>query len=1029
MADSPGGTTIGRVNVKVLPDTSDFRSRAKRELTKVEKELKKPLVQLDLKLDRDSLEKLKKQLRDFARKNDPIKLTVKMDMSAPAKKVAQAQIAVLSRDRTVHLLPVVNSAAAAKAGTALAALSGARVLGSYFDDIAESILRLDKSTPIIGTLALAMAGLAGWGLSAASNLFALSASLAQIGPLALGLPGLFGGIAIGLGISIAALKDFNTMVPQVKAALSTLQNTISTNFWAEFKDPMNELVNSLLPGFIDGMGKAATELGGFFGGLATDLTGALNPLLGQMFSDLASSISIFSGATGALANIIAILGSVGASLLPRMAQWFADITTQFSGFLTQAKNDGSLQTWVDNGLGALAQLGQVLSNLGGILAGLAKAATAGGGSSLGMMADTLERVNKAVNGPAFQGALTSTLIAAFEAMNNIATQAGPAVEGFFASLGGILTSVLPLVGQTIGNLLSSVAEALSQPAVADGIMSMFDGLATGISALLPAIGPIGQALGSLAGVVGTLASVLGPVLGVAFTALSQILVQLTPVIQPLITMLGSALTQVLGILVPVVMQLVQAFMPLIASILPALQQIFSALMPVFSQLLAVLVPIISTLVTGLAPILTIVGQVIAQLVTAIAPLLVVLGNLLGAILTPLMPVIQAIAGTVLPLLVTAISYVVQAIIPLVNALIAVVGFLMPVLAPVITFIANLLGTMLADAIRGVGQLLNGLREVFVGVFNIVVGVVQVAWGLIVAIFTGNGATLKAGWNKLWSGIKEFASGIWDLIKGLWNTLLNVGIFGAFKKVWTALKVAWEGGWQVLKAAGESLWFLIRRSWDNFLTGLKEAPGRVLQEIKLLFQNLWTSLRQTAQAAWDGLKSLFGNGAKSILDKLRNLPADILGVFVGIDHTLTGVGKRLIQGFINGISEMFGAVKGKLGELTSKLTDWKGPESLDRVLLEDAGKLVIGGFINGLESQYDAVRKSLRGLTADVEGTRIGAPQMGQIGAGRTASLALAALAAAGSGGQKVLNYYAAPGSSLGSEEDLFAASNRARMGW
>jgi hypothetical protein len=33
------------------------------------------------------------------------------------------------------------------------------------------------------------------------------------------------------------------------------------------------------------------------------------------------------------------------------------------------------------------------------------------------------------------------------------------------------------------------------------------------------------------------------------------------------------------------------------------------------------------------------------------------------------------------------------------------------------------------------------------------------------------------------------------------------------------------------------------------------------------------------------------------------------------------------------------------------------------------------------------------------------------------------------GSTKVLNYYAAPGSSLGSDEDLFAAANRARMGW
>jgi hypothetical protein len=40
-----------------------------------------------------------------------------------------------------------------------------------------------------------------------------------------------------------------------------------------------------------------------------------------------------------------------------------------------------------------------------------------------------------------------------------------------------------------------------------------------------------------------------------------------------------------------------------------------------------------------------------------------------------------------------------------------------------------------------------------------------------------------------------------------------------------------------------------------------------------------------------------------------------------------------------------------------------------------------------------------------------------------------AMTRAGGGGQKVLNYYAAPNSSLDSEEDLFSAASRARMVW
>ena len=63
--------------------------------------------------------------------------------------------------------------------------------------------------------------------------------------------------------------------------------------------------------------------------------------------------------------------------------------------------------------------------------------------------------------------------------------------------------------------------------------------------------------------------------------------------------------------------------------------------------------------------------------------------------------------------------------------------------------------------------------------------------------------------------------------------------------------------------------------------------------------------------------------------------------------------------------MFGSVKSTLGDLTSKLTDWKGPLPKDKVLLYDAGRAIIQGLIKGLESQYDNVKKSLNDLTAKI----------------------------------------------------------------
>lgn len=103
-------------------------------------------------------------------------------------------------------------------------------------------------------------------------------------------------------------------------------------------------------------------------------------------------------------------------------------------------------------------------------------------------------------------------------------------------------------------------------------------------------------------------------------------------------------------------------------------------------------------------------------------------------------------------------------------------------------------------------------------------------------------------------------------------------------------------------------------------------------------------------------------------------------FANIGSLLFNAGKRLIQGFIDGIGAMFGKVKGTLGDLTGKLAGWKGPPATDAKLLVDNGQLVMGGFIEGLQSRFGDVRNSLRRMTtdmADVGGLRMGGGDFAQ----------------------------------------------------
>lgn len=133
---------------------------------------------------------------------------------------------------------------------------------------------------------------------------------------------------------------------------------------------------------------------------------------------------------------------------------------------------------------------------------------------------------------------------------------------------------------------------------------------------------------------------------------------------------------------------------------------------------------------------------------------------------------------------------------------------------------------------------------------------------------------------------------------------------------------------------------------------KDSGTWLLEKGKALISGLTDGIKQMGGALWSGISEVAANVGR---------------FFSGAGSWLFDTGKTLIQGFINGISSMFTTVKNKLGELTSKLTSWKGPESLDKKILVGNGQLVIQGFITGLESQYANVKSSLNGLTNDITG--------------------------------------------------------------
>ena len=498
-------------------------------------------VESRVEISKDSLKRAEHQLKDWVRDVSPLTVYVKPEMLLGASTWVSGRLAHLTRPRTAPIIPVLDTGAAARVGTILAALSGGRAVWTMGEDLWDSIKELDKAVPRISAITLGLTNLSAYAMAATSNIVALGGSLAAIGPTALTLPGILGGMAIGVGATVAAFRDFNEQLPQVSDQLSRMQDKISGSFWNEAQKPMERFFNKLMPQFTRNTERTGKALGGWFGDLSKSLTGSFDGNIKQMFDDLNESIAISAKYTDNFAGIITTLGQVGAASLPRLAEWFGGISKSFDEWLSEAQADGRLDDWIDTGIDNLKSLGRTIRYTGSTFAGLARAAERAGGSTLDAISKTMESVAETVNGAAFQRNMTKAFRSAHIGMSEIANHSGPQFERFMIRMSDVLAGVLPRAGRAAGKALGAIFDALDQDAVEDSLVGLFDNLERAVDELAPHMPALARALAGVVDVIGEVGVSVAKVLGPAIEHIAPKIEELADIIGPLARLLGTTL--------------------------------------------------------------------------------------------------------------------------------------------------------------------------------------------------------------------------------------------------------------------------------------------------------------------------------------------------------------------------------------------------------------------------------------------------------------------------------------------------------
>lgn len=677
----PGGKSVGRVSIRVVPDTSRTKVDLQKSLARIEKSLKLTIrpdvntTKAEVKLRRFQrgwdgekiafnvdTDRSDKQIERFFDRWNKKKLEVKVDAHTTA---ARAQVATLSRPRATEIFVNVNKASAVKAASILASLSGARVLGDLTKNVGEKIANLDRSLPRLAVLATSIVNLSSLALGSVGGLITVGASLASIAGAGLALPGILAGTGIGVATLAIALGDANERLAVLAPRFTKLRDLVRDNFWEQAREPILDLVRNTFPQLQAGLSSTSSALGRWAADVARNFEQAFSGgALLTMFDNLATSIDIARGGTDDFALTITRLGLVGSSYLPRLAQYTADLATRFDAFLAGAEADGRLTAWIERGIDGAQDLGRALAGIGGIFAGIDKAARAAGGSGLTALANSLTRISEIVNGPTFQVALTTLFGGAALGASGLADALGP-IGDMIAALSPILASTMAQTGAVVGELLGTIADELAKPAFQEGFLAFFDGILLGLRALQPAIPAVVALLSTLGVVAGTLGTSLGQVLAQAIIGLAPVLSQLLVAVEPLIPVLGEALIDALVQLAPSMVALVTAITPL----LPQLAQLAVDALPVVVFMLQLLIgaiglllsqtnlpailPMLVSLMGGLAQFgsALLAGQTSLRVVAAtingeFGPTLQVLGQTVFSVMTAAMNVFYAFGAGV-----------------------------------------------------------------------------------------------------------------------------------------------------------------------------------------------------------------------------------------------------------------------------------------------------------------------------------------------------------------------------------------------
>ena len=266
------------------------------------------------------------------------------------------------------------------------------------------------------------------------------------------------------------------------------------------------------------------------------------------------------------------------------------------------------------------------------------------------------------------------------------------------------------------------------------------------------------------------------------------------------------------------------------------------------------------------------------------------------------PLIEQIRGQLKPLWESLVQLF-NALKPVLVAIGAVIGAVLVVaLGLLVGIIAGVVG-----ALAGLIQFVRGVIQVITGIVNVIVGALQFAWGFV----TGNQAMMDAAKETLLNGVGQIKDGIINVFSGLWNAV--AGFLSGF---WSGVVGFFTGLYDTL--VGHSI---IPDMVNGIINWIGRLPGLAFAIVSDLARGFVTRVRGLASDVASGFKTLVSNSMRflgSLPGEVASLIASAVRSARDKVSEFVDVGRAIADGIKDGVRNTWDSLVSKLKGLVALL---------------------------------------------------------------------------------------------------------------